>query len=191
MKKRLWFILIFSIVAAVSVSAQTRTVTNDDLEKYRQKRVAAQRDLRENYERLGFPSPAEIDRQIEQSRVERSELAARLQAENLEREQLNIERQRVENEARSRNFQTQNQNYSARDDDNFYNSAPNGFFSFPNFGFPNRRFNRFNRHGFGNGYRRNYGNQPRIEYRNNLPVIVQPPPRIILAPRTTNGGRRN
>jgi len=191
MKKRLWFILIFSFIAAVSASAQTRAVTNDNLEKFRQKRLAAERDLRENYERLGFPSPAELERQIEQSRVERGELAARLAAENLERERLGLERQRAENEARSRNYQTGNQNYSPRDDDDFYNYLGNGFFSFPNFGYPNNRYHRFNRGGFGNRNRGGFGNQPRIEYRNNLPVLIQPPPRRILAPRTTGGGRRN
>lgn len=188
MKKGLWFILVFSFIAAVSVSAQTRTVTNDNLEKFRQKRLAAERDLRENYERLGFPSPEELEKQIEQSRVERSELAARLRAENLESEQLDLERQRAANEARIFNYQNQNRNYSPRSDDYFYNYPSNGFFSFPNFGYLN---NRFNRGGFGNRNRRNFGNQPRIEYRNNLPVIVQPPPRIIIAPRTTSGGRRN
>ena len=191
MKKQILFLLNLVFIFTNVVAAQNRTVTNADLEKHRQKRVEAQREYRENYERLGFPSPEELERQIEQSRVERSDLAARLRAENLEREQLNLERQRTENEARGRNYQTQNQNYSPRSDDYFYNYPSNGFFSFPNFGFPNNRYNRFNRRGFGNGYRRNYGNQSRVEYRNNLPVIVQPPPRIILAPRTTNGGRRN
>jgi hypothetical protein len=193
MKTRLLFVLILNFIVAVSASAQTRTVTNDDLEKFRQKRVAAERDLRENYERLGFPSPEELERQIEQSRVERSELAARLRAENLETERLDLERQRAEREARNFSYQNRPQNYSTRSDDYFYNYpwTGSGFFNFPNFAYPNNRFNRFNRFnrgGFDN--RRNFGNQPRVEYRNNLPVIVQPP-QLILAPRTTNGGRRN
>lgn len=188
MKKSLLFILTFSFIAAVSVSAQTRTVTNDDLEKYRQKRLAAERDLRENYERLGFPSPEELEKQIEQSRAARAELAERLRAETLERERLNIERQRAANEARSRNYQTQTESYQSNERDFFFNYgyAPNGFYNFPNFGYPN---NRFRRGYFGNGFRREFGNQPRIEYRNNLPVLVQPPPRPIFAPRLTEGGR--
>ena len=190
MKKRWSLILVFSFVAAVSVSAQTRTVTNDNLDKYRQKRLAAERDLQENYERLGFASPGELEKQIEQSRVERSELAARLRAEDLEREHLNLERQRAENEARNRTYQNQNRNYSGYADDYFYNYPSNGFYSFPNFGFPNNRFNRLRRGVFGNRNHRGFGNQPRIEYRNNLPVIVQPPPARIFAPRAT-GGRRN
>ena len=190
MKKQILFLLSLVFIFTNVVAAQNRTVTNANLEKHRQKRLEAQREYRENYEKLGFPSPEELKRQIEQSRIEQSELAARLRAENLEREQLNLERQRAENEARSRNYQIQNQNYSPRNDDYFYNYPSNGFFSFPNFGFSNNRFNRFNRGGFGNRNRRNFGNQPRIEYRNNLPVIVQPSPRVIFAPRT-NGGRRN
>lgn len=189
MNKRLLFILVLSFTAFVSASAQERrTVTNDDLEKFRQKRLAAERDLRENYQRLGFPSPEELEKQIEQSSRERSELAARLRAENLEREQLELQRRRAENEARSFNLQIQN--YGAGADDNFYNYpwTGGGFFSFPNFGFPNNRFNRFNRGGFGGG-RRNFGNQPRVEYRNNVPVIVQPPGRRIAAPNA--GGKRN
>jgi hypothetical protein len=51
--------------AAVCAQAQTnspRTVTNADLEKYRQARVKAEEDYRQNYERLGRPSPEELER---------------------------------------------------------------------------------------------------------------------------------
>lgn len=188
MRKRCLFILIFSfIVAAVSASAQTRTITNADLEKFRQKRLEAERDLRENYQRLGFPSPEELERQIEQSRQERAALSARIEAENLQREQLNIERRRAEIEARSLNYQTQTQNYQNYDNGYFYNSPYNGFFSFPNFGYRNNFYNR--RGNFGRGNRR-FNDQPRYEYRNNIPVLVPPAPRPIFAPRQTNG-RRN
>ncbi len=181
MKTKLLFILILSFITTLTVTAQTRTVTNDDLEKFRQNRLAAERELRENYERLGFPSPAELEKQIEQSNRERSELAERLRAENLEIERLNLERQRAAIEAGSFNYQNRVPNYSPRSDDYFYNYPSHGFFSFPN-----NRFNRFNL-----GNRRNFGNQPRIEYRNNLPVVIQPSPPRILAPRTPNGDRRN
>lgn len=182
MKFRLLFMLIFSFVAVVSfVSAQTRTVTNEDLEKFRQKRLTAERDLRENYERLGFPSPAELEKQIEQSRRERSELSARIEAENLQREQLNVERRRAEIEARSLNYQTNNTIYPNYDNGYFYNYPSNGFFSFPNFGYQNRFFNR--RGNFGRGFNRGFRNQPRFEYRNNLPVRVPAPARPVAAPR--------
>ncbi|HLM61785.1 MAG TPA: hypothetical protein VK308_13345 [Pyrinomonadaceae bacterium] len=197
MRKRLLFVLVFSFIAAVSLSAQTRTVTNENLEKYRQKRVAAERDLRENYERLGFPSPEELQRQIEQTRAERAELAERLRAENIERERLNIERQRAVNEARSLDYQRQTESHSTgsypageRNTIFSYGYAPYGFYNFPNFGFPNYYPNRpiYRGNFYRNRYHRDYDNHPRVEYRNNLPVITPPAPRIILAPRT-NGGR--
>jgi hypothetical protein len=155
--------------------------------------VAAERDLRENYERLGFPSPEELQRQIEQSRLERAELAERLRAENIERERLNIERQRAQNEARSLNYKAQTEHYSTGERNAFfsYGYAPTGFYNFPNFGFPNyfpkHPFHRGNF--YRNNYHRNYNDIPRVEYRNNLPVIIPPAPRIILAPRTNGGGR--
>lgn len=76
--------LIFSVSSLTF--AQTKTVTNANLEKYRQKRVRAEREYRENYKKLGFPSPEELERQIEESRLEREELSARLQAEKDEKE---------------------------------------------------------------------------------------------------------
>ena len=76
--------LIFSVSSLTF--AQTKTITNADLEKHRQKRVQAEREYRENYKRLGFPSPEELERQIEESRIQREELSARLQAEKEEQE---------------------------------------------------------------------------------------------------------
>lgn len=190
MKNKVLLLIGLIFILANASLAQNRTITNDDLDKYRQKRLAAERDLRENYERLGFPSPAELQKQIEQSNAERSALSARLESENLEREQLDLERQRAEVEASSRHLQYQPDN-AQRYDDNYSNFGLNGFYSFPNFGYQNQRLNRGYRNGLGSGNRGNSGNQPRVEYRNNLPVIVQPPPPRILAPRQTNDGRRN
>lgn len=76
--------LIFSISSLTF--AQTKTITNADLEKHRQKRVRAEREYRENYKKLGFPSPEELEKQIEESRIRREELSARLQEEKDEKE---------------------------------------------------------------------------------------------------------
>lgn len=86
MKKRLWFILCLIFVAANFAIAQTKTVTNADLEKHRQKRLQAEKDYRENYAKLGFPSPEELEKQNEQSRAEREQLSRRLEAEQRENE---------------------------------------------------------------------------------------------------------
>ncbi|MCY7347860.1 MAG: hypothetical protein LH614_16810 [Pyrinomonadaceae bacterium] len=181
MKIRWSSVLIFSFIAITSAAAQTRTVTNDDLEKYRQKRVAAQRDLRENYERLGFPSPAELERQNAESRAERSALAQRLETENLEREQLNLEREHAEMEARNGFYQPPAQNGARYDDDYYPNYAPNGFYGIPFSGYLNQPYDQFNR---GDRFRRSYRAAPRIEYRNNLPVTIPPT-------RYTRWGSRN
>ena len=187
MRKRLMFILCLSFIATVSAVAQNRTVTNSDLEKFRQKRLEAERDYRENYARLGFPSPEELEKQIEQSRRERTELSARLRAESLERERLNLERQQIEAEARRNNFQPQTGNYQQYDDrqyetNGFSGIVVDGFYNRRNFGYRNNRFYRGN-------FRRNRRAAPTIEYRNNLPVVIQPPVyTTILAPR---GGKRN
>lgn len=93
MKFRLLLTTCVGLMAAVSVfSQQVKTVTNADLEKYRNKRVQAERDYQENYARMGFPSPEELQKQIEKSRVEREALSARLTAERLQREQAEAER---------------------------------------------------------------------------------------------------
>lgn len=68
------------------VFGQIKTITNADLEKYRQKRLQAEREYLENYARLGLPSPAELEAQREQSARERTELSMRLEREQLERE---------------------------------------------------------------------------------------------------------
>ena len=93
MKRNLLFFVVFLSVAAGLVIGQTRTVTNADLEKFRQERLKNEKDYRENYARLGFPSPEELQRRSEQSSKETSELAAKFRAEERERQRLERSRQ--------------------------------------------------------------------------------------------------
>lgn len=79
------------LICGMSVSAQTNTVTNSDLEKFRERRLKAERDYRENYERLGMPSPEEIEKQREEDISRTVELGDRLRRERLERELRSIE----------------------------------------------------------------------------------------------------
>jgi hypothetical protein len=79
------FCLIF-IFAGLS-SAQ-RSITNSDLEKYKQSRLQADKDYRENYQRLGLPSPEELERRRDASRLESAQLYDKLRAERLEAEKL-------------------------------------------------------------------------------------------------------
>jgi len=95
MKTRYLFSLFIVVSVILSVSAQTRSVTNADLQSYQQSRLNAEREYLENYERLGMPSPEEIDRRLEQSRKVTEQLSAKLREESLERAR--IEAQSREN----------------------------------------------------------------------------------------------
>jgi hypothetical protein len=71
------------VLVSSCVYAQSKTVTNADLEKYRSKRIAAEKDLRDNYEKLGFPSPEELEKMNRESRLERAALDRRLREEEV------------------------------------------------------------------------------------------------------------
>lgn len=177
MRKGFLFILSFAVVSVgVAAAQQTRTVTNNDLEKYRQKRVAAEKDLRENYERLGFPSPEELERQNAKSRAERSALSQRLEIENLERERVAAQNEFYQSQTQSA---ARYNNYYPNYAPNYYNGySSNGFYGIQFSGYGNRRFNQFNNGGF----RRNYNNDsnaPRFKFRTNLSIPIPPrPPRF-------------
>jgi hypothetical protein len=84
-------IIALILSAGIPAFAQTKTITNSDLEKYRTKRLAAERDLRENYESMGFPSPDELERLNEESRRERAEFAENYRQQQIERERIEAE----------------------------------------------------------------------------------------------------
>lgn len=86
MKFRVLFLTGLLMSAVPVFSQSTRTVTNADLEKYRSQRLKAERDYQENYARMGFPSPEELQKQIEKGRAEREALSARLTTERLRQE---------------------------------------------------------------------------------------------------------
>lgn len=88
MRSRIAMLMFFISATALSSMAQSKVVTNADLEKYRQARLTAEREYRENYERLGMPSPAELERRREQSRIENERLSEKLRGEELERQRL-------------------------------------------------------------------------------------------------------
>ena len=92
MRFRIVFLICFTLAAAASLAAQTRSVSNANLEQYKQDRLKGEREYRDNYARLGLPSPEELDRRREQSRIETEQLSAKLREENLERERLESQR---------------------------------------------------------------------------------------------------
>lgn len=145
LKRKMLFIL-FSITLLSSgvVFAQTaKTITNADLEKYRQERLQAEKELRENYAELGFLSPEE---QAEQDRLdaeERSELSQRLRQERLEREEIALQAQIEANNAAQDQivYVDGGTNYSQR----YYQPYFYGYPYLINGRFNHRRFKRFKR----------------------------------------------
>lgn len=92
MKQRSLFVFCLIFGIAGFTAAQTKSVTNKDLEKYRNDREKAESEYRRNYAKLGLPSPEELERRREQDRVASEKLSTELRASRLERERLEAER---------------------------------------------------------------------------------------------------
>jgi hypothetical protein len=76
---------------AICISAQgkaAKTVTNADMEKYRRARVKADEEYRQNYKRLGLPSPEELERREVERQKRSDELSEKLKAQQLQKEYL-------------------------------------------------------------------------------------------------------
>jgi hypothetical protein len=97
MKRSLLFFVVL-IAAGIPVFGQTKTVTNADLEKFRQERLKAEAEYRANYARWGFPSPEERDRQREQNLKEAAERIVQARSDALEQERIDLERRRLDAE---------------------------------------------------------------------------------------------
>lgn len=93
------FVVGLVFVLAVTNFGQARTVTNASLAKFQQKRLAAERDYRDNYARMGFPSPEELEKQRDADMAARLELAEQLRQARLEKERLELERRNLDLEA--------------------------------------------------------------------------------------------
>jgi hypothetical protein len=82
--KKLCIAVLVLTAAASSFGQRTKTVTNQDLEKFRQKRVEAENKLKERYAELGFPSPEELEKQYAERRAEMEEYSDMLRERRIE-----------------------------------------------------------------------------------------------------------
>jgi hypothetical protein len=76
-------------ISAVCASAQNnsaKTITNADMEKYRQVRVKADDEYRRTYAEKGLPSPEELEKREEERQQRLTELSRRLEGERRLRE---------------------------------------------------------------------------------------------------------
>ena len=90
-----FFIVVFSMANVAEGQRAARSVTNAELARFRDRRVAAEQEYRDNYERLGMPSPEELDERRDRDLDARLELAEQLRQTRLEKERIEIDRARV------------------------------------------------------------------------------------------------
>lgn len=88
MKQKLLFVFCLMLASGSAALAQSRTVTNDDLKGYRNDRLAAAREYRETYQKLGLSSPAELQMRNEQDLKEMQKLAGELRERHLAQDRL-------------------------------------------------------------------------------------------------------
>jgi hypothetical protein len=82
MKNSILVLLIFITSGLCFAQTSRRTVTNEDLEKYRQARVKSETEYRENYKKLGMPSPEELEKREADRRAWLEEYSNNKRAEN-------------------------------------------------------------------------------------------------------------
>lgn len=90
MKQRVLFFLCSMLVFSGLASAQGKVVTNSDLEKFKQKRLQAEQELKEYYAKQGLTEEDIAKRQAADAKA-LEELSARLRANRLEQERLEYE----------------------------------------------------------------------------------------------------
>jgi hypothetical protein len=143
------FCVVFSFATAGLAQVAERTVTNEDLERFRQQRVAADREYRATYAQKGMPSPEEIERRSEERVKTITELAEKIRADYLERERLAVERARIEQSAPRIYINTAP---PSNGNDNFIWSYPYPYPYFDPYRFNPRFRNRFYVDPLGGGY---------------------------------------
>ena len=84
-------LLVFMVLGCAASGLGQKTVTNSDLERYRNERTRAEEQLRQELARKGT-SYEEVMRRNKESQKETIELSAKLKAERLEQERIDAER---------------------------------------------------------------------------------------------------
>jgi len=160
--------LFFGVVISLAVLGlgQSPTVTNSTLQKFQQTRLAADRDYRENYARMGFPSPEELDRQREVDMASRIELADQLRTARLERDRLALEREKMEFEAAPPIITEQSPYYGHYGGSGFYSGGYYGGYGNDGY-YSDRRFRGYGRY----GQRYPYGGYPGNRL-SSLPILT-------------------
>lgn len=168
MKRKILFILCSIFITVGFASAQTakRTVTNADLQKFREKRLQAEKDLRENYARLGFPSPEELEKQRKADDDVRQKLSEKLRIERLQREQSDLDQQYLQSQNNTDIYYVQ-----SSDGGGYYPYYSGSYYNYPrrSGNYYGRRYQQNSGYVTGGGYSIDGGYFP--QFNNNRPVV--------------------
>ncbi len=180
MKKQIVVLLGLIFSLSIIATAQKKTVTNADLEKYRQKRLQADQKYRENYERLGMPSPEELEKKRLADEKSLIEFSHRLEVQRLEREA-------AEAEAQSQALWTQNQYLQSRQTGDYGYQSGGYYYGYSPYVYGYGNTNRsgvYRRNNYSGRTYYNNNNKPTGFF--NLQFPPARPPQRILPPRNSN-----
>ncbi len=178
MSRRLFLVLTCVFGLSGLAAAQNKNITNADLEKFKEKRLRTEREYRENYAKLGMPSPEDLEKSAERKRRENAEVAARLRVERLADERTQALREQAETQAAAAN-NSYNQPIVQRtylQTNSGY--APFGYYTYQNN--PRDYYRNQQHHGNGNVQRSSYsyGSGGFYYYNNNRYGNRLPPVRL-------------
>lgn len=142
MRRSIFVLCLLTLFSGFALG-QAKTVTNADLEKFRQKREAGERSLRAHYAKQGL-TPADVAKREAADAEAREALSARLRADRLERERLEQERMEREMAPPQVNVYVPQQERNGTGYFGYENQYNPYFPSYPNYypyGYPrNRRY---------------------------------------------------
>lgn len=83
MKSKMWLCFSLILVLSGTTLAQTakKTITNADLEKFKQKRLQAEAEYRAKHKELGMPSPEELEQRNAEDKRRLVEISQRIRSE--------------------------------------------------------------------------------------------------------------
>lgn len=166
MKRRILFCLCVMAAFASFAFGQVKTVTNADLEKYKQKRIQADEGRKAYYAKIGLTEEEVAKRDAAETKA-REELSARLRANRLEQE-------RIDQEMRQREAAAQQQvNVFVPQQQDPYFSG--GYFVYGNRLYPSHRGR--NRH-FGSGVQWRATPMGIVYEPGSLPSSIWGPPQV-------------
>lgn len=146
MKSKIWLMFGLILVFSGTAMSQAKTVTNADLEKFKQKRLQAEAEYRAKYKELGMPSPEELEKRNIEDKQRLTELSEKIRYEQRQKEdywqvRANYLRSEISSINAQINFLNRQANSLPNQNQIFYTiDQLNGAF-FPSYGYGHGRYN--------------------------------------------------